>query len=89
MSLEHLLRDEEEAWSFFLQEAQQIGEFEMAQFSLSDARQFIEHQLDKDTKIDHLDLDEYKWFISQLIQLEQAEALQNIAEMLHIIAEKK
>ena len=55
-------------------------------YNLETARNFIETQLDRDEKTDDLSIDEYKWFIAQLIQLEQAEALKTIANALEALA---
>ncbi len=59
----------------------------MPEFSLKDAREFIQFQLEKDAKLDGswLSQDEHKWFIAQLIQLEQAETLKRLAIALEML----
>ncbi len=57
--------------------------FKPHQFTLSDAREFIESQLDRSSKDEmHLTMEEYRWFMAQLIQLEQAEQLREQNKLL-------
>ena len=49
---------------------------------LETARAFIEHQLEL---IEKDQIEEYSWFIAQLIQLEQAETLKRIAIALEML----
>ena len=53
-------------------------------FDLRDAREFIEAQLSKNAEMDdsYLTIEDQKWFIAQLIQVEQVDALKRIATSL-------
>ena len=51
----------------------------MPKFDLAYVKEFLDEQLERDLhKDDYLSIDEYRWFMAQLVQVEIAEQLKRI-----------